>query len=125
MTGVPEPMWQAEPVSRPSAPHRPRQPVMPVTADRRPVPGRWRRFVRRYGWRAYALPVLVVITVAALVSSHSSKVRAAIGVGGNHSAQTRTGGHSGPPNAAADGQLKSDDPGAAALPELPALALPP
>ena len=30
-----------------------------------------RRFVRRYGWRAYALPVLVVITVAALMTTHA------------------------------------------------------
>lgn len=29
----------------------------------------WRSFVRRYGWRAYALPILIVITVAALIRS--------------------------------------------------------
>ena len=126
MTGAPELMWQAEPVSRPSAPHRPRQPVLPVAAERpRSASGRWRRFVRRYGWRAYALPLLAVITVAALVSSNSPKVRAAIGVGGGHSGQTRTGGHSGPPNAATDGQIKVDDPGAGSVSVLPALALPP
>ena len=32
----------------------------------------WRRFVRRYGWRAYALPVLIVITVAALMQGTGS-----------------------------------------------------
>jgi lipoprotein-anchoring transpeptidase ErfK/SrfK len=37
-------------------------------AARRPA-GSWARFVRRFGWRAYALPILVVITVAALVRS--------------------------------------------------------
>ena len=29
-----------------------------------------RDFVRRYGWRAYALPVLVVVTVVALLTTH-------------------------------------------------------
>ena len=29
--------------------------------------GRVRRFVRRYGWRAYAVPVLIAATLAALV----------------------------------------------------------
>ena len=29
-------------------------------------PGRLRRFVREYGWRAYALPLLIVITIVAL-----------------------------------------------------------
>jgi Protein of unknown function (DUF3152) len=37
----------------------------------RPVPrtrpGRIRRFVRRYGWRAYAVPLLTVVTLIALV----------------------------------------------------------
>lgn len=38
-----------------------------------PEPGRFSRglrgFVQRYGWRAYALPVLVVVTVVALVTT--------------------------------------------------------
>ena len=33
----------------------------------RPTTGRIRRFLRRYGWRAYALPLLTVVTVIALV----------------------------------------------------------
>jgi predicted Zn-dependent protease len=33
----------------------------------RPRPGRIRRFVRRYGWRAYAVPLLTVVTLVALV----------------------------------------------------------
>ncbi|HKC26388.1 MAG TPA: DUF3152 domain-containing protein [Jatrophihabitans sp.] len=37
--------------------------------SRRTRDSRWRGFAKRYGWRAYALPVLVVITVAALLSS--------------------------------------------------------
>jgi hypothetical protein len=31
--------------------------------------GRWRRFVRRYGWRAYAVPFLALATVVALVDA--------------------------------------------------------
>jgi predicted Zn-dependent protease len=36
-------------------------------ASGRPRPGRIRRFVRRYGWRAYAVPLLTVATLIALV----------------------------------------------------------
>ena len=32
----------------------------------------WLRFVGRYGWRAYALPILAVVTVAALVRQPNS-----------------------------------------------------
>jgi hypothetical protein len=32
-----------------------------------PPRGRWRRFVARYGWRAYAVPLLALATVVALV----------------------------------------------------------
>jgi len=31
-----------------------------------PVAGRWRRFARQYGWRAYAIPLLTVATVLTL-----------------------------------------------------------
>lgn len=40
---------------------------------RRPVGNRLADFARHYGWRAYALPVLVVITIAALVSTTGQK----------------------------------------------------
>jgi hypothetical protein len=120
-------MWHAEKVSRPSAPPRPRQPVGPVGQRPDRGPGaRWRGFARRYGWRAYALPLLAVVTVLALFTTNSPKVRAAIGVGAPHTAATQKAGSSGPPNAAPTGQLKSDDPGAGSLNSvLPALALPP
>ncbi|HVU91117.1 MAG TPA: DUF3152 domain-containing protein, partial [Jatrophihabitans sp.] len=36
---------------------------------RRTVADVWRDFAARYGWRAYALPVLVVLTVAALMTT--------------------------------------------------------
>jgi len=49
----------------------PRHPVRPALVHRgydgRPGGGRLRRFVRRHGWRAYALPLLVMATVIALV----------------------------------------------------------
>jgi hypothetical protein len=37
---------------------------------RRSVFDTWHNFATRYGWRAYALPVLLVVTVAALLSSN-------------------------------------------------------
>lgn len=46
-----------------------------------PGPGRFiqglRTFVHRYGWRAYALPVLAVVTVVALVSTSAPTHKAA------------------------------------------------
>ncbi len=42
------------------------------THHRAPAPARvslWGRLVRRYGWRAYALPVLAVLTIVTLVQS--------------------------------------------------------
>lgn len=47
--------------------------VRPTAADRR---GRWARFVQRYGWRAYALPLLSAITLAALVHGTPSTTSA-------------------------------------------------
>ncbi len=38
-----------------------------VRSTVRPRPGRIRRFVRRYGWRAYAIPLLTIATLIALV----------------------------------------------------------
>jgi len=39
----------------------------------RPTAGdHWRRFVVRWGWRAYALPILVVVTIAALIHGGGS-----------------------------------------------------
>jgi hypothetical protein len=56
---------------------RPPRPAGPLVAEREPAPrrylaepeppGRFRRFARRYGWRAYAVPVLAVATVVTLV----------------------------------------------------------
>ncbi|WP_369139935.1 DUF3152 domain-containing protein [Modestobacter versicolor] len=67
-------------VSSPPAPPwsdpDPRAPSGPLVARREPVPlrraaplrgGRWRRFVRRHGWRAYAIPLLTIATLVTLV----------------------------------------------------------
>ncbi len=74
-----------------------------------------REFVRRYGWRAYALPVLAVITVLALMTT---------GGGGPAPASHAAGGGSGsgaasqtqpaPPTASGQIPLKSDQPGSGA-----------
>ncbi|MGY1721954.1 DUF3152 domain-containing protein [Blastococcus sp. SYSU DS0533] len=58
-------LTDGRPVAR-SGPPSPRRPVGPRRIDRSPR-GRLRRFVRRHGWRAYAIPVLAAATVAVLV----------------------------------------------------------
>ncbi|MFL6162763.1 MAG: DUF3152 domain-containing protein [Jatrophihabitantaceae bacterium] len=81
--------------------------------------------MRRYGWRAYALPLLAVVTVLVLFGGSSPTVRAAIGVSASDPATSRHA-PTGPPNAASTGQLKVDDPGANSVSTaLPALQLPP
>jgi lipoprotein-anchoring transpeptidase ErfK/SrfK len=46
-----------------------RQMVSGETEGRHATPDRrsWRGFVRRYGWRAYALPILALVTIGAIV----------------------------------------------------------
>jgi hypothetical protein len=85
--------------------------------------GLWARFADRYGWRAYALPILVTLTVAALVTTKSPNAVKQVLGGGSGSTVP---GASGPPAANSTEKLKSDDPGAGALTtQLPALQLPP
>jgi hypothetical protein len=69
-----------------------------------------RDFARRYGWRAYALPVLVVITVAALMTAGAAAKPKSTG-----SQPGSAGQNNGPPVAAANIPLKSDQPGANSL----------
>lgn len=92
-----------------------------------PGPGPLRRgirtFVRRYGWRAYALPVLVVVTVVALMKSTAPPPRNAATPppAGRH-----TSGHSAAPTTPGGAELKSDQPGPNAQAEaLASDALPP
>ncbi len=80
-------------MTRPSAPQRPRSPAETGAAD---DPGgrggnRWRAFAGRYGWRAYALPLLAVVTVLAIVN---------MGLRGDHSKPTAATGPTGLPTSA-------------------------
>jgi hypothetical protein len=79
-----------------------------------------RGFFRQYGWRAYALPVLVAITVLALVTARSSpKPATNSGPGG-------VAGQPGVPTASGNIALKSDTPGSGSHNSaLVAAALPP
>ena len=54
----------------------------------RPPSGRIRRFVRRYGWRAYAVPLLTVATVIALVDLALTTPQPAVGTSGTTAAPT-------------------------------------
>jgi Protein of unknown function (DUF3152) len=65
-----------------------------------------RAFTQRYGWRAYALPVLAVITVLALMTAGGAKKPAA-------GSQPARGAANAPaPTPSGDISLKSDQPGA-------------
>ncbi|HKC26894.1 MAG TPA: hypothetical protein VKB75_02675, partial [Jatrophihabitans sp.] len=69
-----------------------------TSRERRLAPARRRRgwggFVARYGWRAYALPVLSIITVAALAHAATSNANP------TSDGQTASGANSGGGNAA-------------------------
>jgi hypothetical protein len=88
----------------------------------------WEGFARRYGWRAYALPVLLIITIAALVRG----VQGSGGSGGSPApaaaghAAARSTAPVAPPTASGSIPLKSDPTGASAdSTVLKAAALPP
>jgi hypothetical protein len=78
-----------------------------------------REFVRRYGWRAYALPILVIVTVVALFTTTSGSPKPAADPGpltgrSGHPAPSPTadqkvGDSTGPPVAPSSIPLKSDD----------------
>jgi hypothetical protein len=82
-------------------------------------PAAWlRAFAKRYGWRAYALPVLAVVTVIALLSTGGTSNKgnagavASASTSGPHAASSS---HSAPPTAIGDQPLKTDDPGSGSL----------
>jgi hypothetical protein len=89
-----------------------------------------RNFVRRYGWRAYAIPIMVFVTVVALISSESARhhsaaprlaANGATGVNGKVAAAPST-----PPMAPSHIALKDDAPGQNAQNTVPkGFALPP
>ena len=72
----------------------------------------FRTFARRYGWRAYALPILVVITIAALLTTGSGAKAPAQNTAGGHGTSTQGNQNSAPPVASPSVSLKSDTPGA-------------
>ncbi len=75
-----------------------------------------RTFVRRYGWRAYALPILVVVSVVALLNSGSggdgNKRVAAVAPKTPTSSSATV---KAPPTATGSQALKTDDPAAGSL----------
>lgn len=92
-------------------------------AKRRPptLGERARTFVRRWGWRAYALPILAVLTVAALMTTSESTPAETAAAGGGRSAAPTV---SVPPTADAQIPLKTDDKGSINPSVLAAAALP-
>jgi Protein of unknown function (DUF3152) len=104
--GRPPGMRTADPAFRTTG--RPRSPAGPLVARSHPptrprprttgpAPGRVRRFVRRYGWRAYAIPLLTVATVLTLADLALSAPPAATATG------VATEASAAPPSAAAPG----------------------
>jgi hypothetical protein len=83
-------------------------------------------FVQEYGWRAYALPVLVVVTVLSLMATgHSSGRVSSSRVAAGHTAGEASVAPAPPPIATGSEQLKVDKPSPGATAEaLPADALP-
>ena len=76
---------------------------------RRSVGDTWRDFAHRYGWRAYALPVLVVLTVAALFTTNEvARKVAGSNVAAPRGPQQAGGGAAGPPLASGSIALKDD-----------------
>jgi hypothetical protein len=85
-----------------------------------------RDFVRRYGWRAYALPILVVVSVLALVTAKGTPPKKTAATGVHHAAPSAPSGTSNPPVAGGNISLKNDTPaGGAGNAPLSAIALPP
>lgn len=72
----------------------------------------FRNFARRYGWRAYALPILIVITIAALLTTGSGAKTPAQNTAGNRGVTTQGNQNTAPPVASPSVSLKSDTPGA-------------
>jgi Protein of unknown function (DUF3152) len=82
-SGPPPAVTRRPPDPAPLPPRRGARPAGPLVASTAPVPhvrpapdrapaGRFRRFARRYGWRAYAVPVLALATVVTLADLAST-----------------------------------------------------
>lgn len=72
-------------------------------------------FVRRHGWRAYALPVLAVVTIVALFQGGSGPDRGFAPVAGTSDQASDRDPDDAAPTAPPDGQVKVDQPGANVL----------
>lgn len=86
------------------------EPLYGRRAPKRGAAASWQTFVHRYGWRAYALPILVVLTLAALLTTHQVSRNA-----GRNVAAPRAGApasNTAPPTAAPSANLKADSGGA-------------
>jgi hypothetical protein len=91
---------------------------------RRPGLGeRWRTFAYRYGWRAYALPILAVITVAALLTTDQVTKAKSTTAAAPARQQAAASGSAAPPTAPPSIGLKNDA-GGNAVAALKAAALP-
>jgi hypothetical protein len=107
-------------------------PERPSVAPRRTAGDTLREFIRVYRWRAFALPVLVVVTIVALLTTDGGKPAPRLNppqqLSPSPTASASTTTHSGtttPPVASGDIRLKSDAPGAGATSPIKADALPP
>jgi hypothetical protein len=69
----------------------------------------WRDFAHRYGWRAYALPVLTVVTVVALMTTHEVATTSGSTGAADRGAAANGNGVT-PPVASGSIPLKNDDP---------------
>jgi hypothetical protein len=67
-----------------------------------------REFVRRYGWRAYALPILAIVTVVALLTVRTDPPRRSNAAAGTDGRAAPSAGASSAPVAPKDIPLKSD-----------------
>jgi hypothetical protein len=109
--------WARRGVRRADVPYGPR--------PRRTFASSWQTFAHRYGWRAYALPILVVVTVAALLTTDQVRHRAAAAPVA-HPAVAHTTSASSPPVAPSNIPLQDDVSGQRINPTaLKAAALPP
>jgi Protein of unknown function (DUF3152) len=88
-------------------------PTFGIRADDPTVLQSLRDFARRYGWRAYALPVLAVITVLALMTTTTVK-KPNSSSGSGSGAAPAAASTPAPPTASGEISLKSDQPGSGA-----------
>jgi hypothetical protein len=111
MTRYPEDVAQARQGARNAVPtYGPRR-------ARRTAADTWQDFSDRYGWRAYALPVLVIITIAALLSTTSPHKKPAAAADQKPAAAAGARPHTDPTatqplQAPSSMTLKADQPGA-------------